>query len=195
MAFATAALLALGIANIFFILGQSPVVDERLRLADEGGEWRMRGGGLLYEKSAYLRERSVDFLIRAADEDAAGDALATARVARDAARASVEAGPADPSAWLLLSWSQMLLGNDTAALQALERSWSLAPQSLALASDRLLLAETLGLLNASDVDPALLAAVKRDVVLLKSADPNAFEAVSKLLPTLLARLEALEDST
>lgn len=191
----TVALLSLGIVNVLYILAQSPVVNTGLRVADATGEWRMAGVGVLYERSAYLRERAVDFLVAAAQTDDADDALALARSARDAARSSVQAGPADASSWLILSWAELLMENDRAAREALMRSWALAPNSLALASDRLILAETLGLLAGAEVDAGVHSAVERDVSLLMSEDSRSFEALREMLPTIVARFDVTEQST
>lgn len=191
----TAALLVLGVINVLYIFAQSPVVNTDLRVADDAGEWRMQGVGLLYERSAYFRERAVDFLVRAGEEGDVDEAIEMAGAAADAARQAVEAGPADPSSWLLLAWGEMLLGNDGRAREALMRSWQLAPQSLALASDRLLLTEALGLLASDDVEPAILASAERDFAILRDGDARSFDALRDMLPSVLARFETPEHST
>jgi predicted Zn-dependent protease len=70
---------------------------------------------------------------------------------------AISMAPADAYLWTALSWTQLALENPDKALDALERSWSLAPHNVALAGERLLIAQALGLPAAGTADHRLAA--------------------------------------
>lgn len=193
-------ILFLALLNILHIFAQTPVANVGMRVADAEGEWRVPAEGLLYEAAIYHRERAVDFLFAAAGAPEPGEGDEDARTAmveaaREAASRSVAEAPADASSWVLLAWAEALLGNDPAATLALARSWELAPNSLALAFDRVVLAETLAVLDAGETMPAVLDSLRRDVEILRSGDRATWASVQEAAPGVVARFEPAEQST
>jgi len=190
-------LLALAVLNILHIFAQSPVMNAGLRMPGVAGDWRTDGVGFVYERSVYFRERAVEFLVAAAEADPESvgeeERFALLDAALEAATRSVAAAPADASAWLLLAWTQSLLGEEAAAMDALARSWQLAPNSLALALDRVVIAETLAL--GAETAPAIAAAVRRDVEILEASGGRPWATARQAAPGIVDRFAPAEEST
>jgi cytochrome c-type biogenesis protein CcmH/NrfG len=149
----------------------------------------MQGVGLLYEQSAYLRVRAAEILFAAADQPTPQESLDGVRAAREVAYRSVQAEPANATAWVVVSWAEMVLGNGEEAVLALQRSWSLAPNSLMLTYDRLLLTDALGLAVVDDVAPSVRASVRRDATNLRNADIRLFNAVKEAAPEVFSLVD------
>ena len=186
LAIAKGGIFFLAALNILWIFAQSPVVNRSVRVEADSGEWRVDGAGLMYEAPAYLRARALNALIAASNADETDIRRSAVNRARATATRSVRAAPADASAWVLLGWAEMLDGNDSAATDALVRSWSLAPNSLALASDRILLADALGMAE-DDTGGDLLVAIRRDVTNLRDRGRSAYRTVKDAAPELVTR--------
>jgi hypothetical protein len=187
-----ALLLALGGLAVAAILQDTPALVPDLRVEGPRGDWRVGAGDRLYDRSAYLREQAIAHLQAAARLEDADAALDSARTARDAARRSVQLAPADPYGWLLVAWGETILGNDGVARAALERSWSLAPRSLALAQDRLFVAEALGMAASGLEEPAVARSILADVATLERAAPRTWDDVSEALPGIARLARARE---
>lgn len=185
------AILAVGLANLVVLFGQTPVGNAGLRDGGPTGDWRAPQSIALYDTAAYDRDLALDYLSVAATT---GDAAAR-RKTRDLAWRSVMRAPSDPAAWQLVSWGEMLLGNDAAARRALLRSWQIAPNAAALAGDRIVLAEILGLAENGTGDPAVMAALRRDLAAVETHAPRQWASLPEFAPTVLALARASVDDT
>ncbi|WP_157962064.1 hypothetical protein [Acuticoccus kandeliae] len=179
--------LIFAVINGLMLVENIPAANSSLRVTDAAGNWRVDDGAALLEGNAYLREQSYEHL-RAAVESGEPD---TILVAVEAARRGLKAAPSDVYAWTLLAWGQTILENDVEAQRALKRSWVLAPYSGPLALDRVLMSAALGYFDASKSDPAVKAAIRRDVRSLAKSNPRAVQELLNIAPEAASTIEAV----
>lgn len=182
LSLAKIALLAIALTNFGYLVTDAPATSQSARVAGPFGDWRVRDGAALYQASRYLRQQSYQHLVAAA-VDGNEQRLVAARLA---ALDSLRQAPANPFGWSLLGWSEAVLGNDDAARAALVLSWQYAPESGALAIDRLLLAEALGLTQAAAQTPEIRLALQRDLRRARANDARGLEAVLEDAPGVAA---------
>lgn len=183
---ASAALLALSAVNILILVAQAPALNPLVRDTALIDDWRQGAVPTLFERGTYYRSRALTYLSLIEDEDD----FELMDQARELARSAVEDAPSDAFAWTLLSWAEMLRGEDEAAAEALNRSWALAPYNTALASDRLILAEALGLVAPVEPLPQVEIALIRDAERLREANPAYFDELREVHPDIDAMMGA-----
>lgn len=133
------ALIAVAATNFSRIVQQSPVLTADNRLVGLNGDWRIGIDRSMHHAGWYYRGHAFRYL-----EDAiASDNLAHFEYARSAAERGLQAAPMDPFLWSILAWSNLFLGQDETAWTALDRSWTIAPNTFALAEDRIRIAAAL----------------------------------------------------
>lgn len=159
------AFLAVALANFGYLLMAAPASNAAMRVEGPSGDWRVADGSALYRGQSYLRNQSLQHLIAASRDGDEQLILAARQTALDSLRMS----PANPFGWSLLGWSEALLENDAEAQAALLRSWKNAPQSGALAVDRLLLAEALAL-TGPDATAEIAAHIEQDLQRARASD-------------------------
>ncbi len=100
--------------------------------------------------------------------------------------------PGDVSAWSSKAWSAFYRAEDEQTWQALDRAWTLAPVSLALAEDRLRLVAGLSETMPDDFTANdLQDDVLRDALILNESDPDVWAELASTIPLLIAIDEAL----
>lgn len=184
----SAALLALSAVNILILVAQAPALNPLMRDTALIDDWREGALPTLFERGAYYRSRALTHL----NLVEGGEDVDLLDQASELARLAVQNSPSDAFGWTLLSWAEMLRGEDDAAQEALSRSWALAPHSTALASDRLILAEALGLVAPVEPLPDVQVALTRDAQRLQEANPAFFDQLRENHPDIDAMMEAEE---
>jgi len=145
---------------------------------------------MLYERPLYLRDKARAHLLAAGLAPDLEAALDHAAISRDLARRSVALAPAGPYAWLAVAWGEMLLENRGAATAALERSWLLAPNNLALATNRLYVVEGLDLAGGAGEGRELTRRILADVFLIQRAAPQRWNGIKNILSEVATLVRA-----
>lgn len=182
-------LLAVALANFGYLLTAAPASNAAMRVEGPLGDWRVADGSAHYRGPTYLRDQSLQHLIAASRDGDEQRTLAARQTALDSLRMS----PANPFGWSLLGWSEALLENDAEAQAALLRSWNTAPKSGALALDRLLLAEALGL-TGPNVTAEIAEHIEQDLRQAKRSDPRRLAIALERAAGLQAFAERLAET-
>lgn len=161
-------ILMFAVANIAALCKNAPAFNKDLRIEGTNGDWRVRDNSALLTGHDYFRAKAYQLLLVGA---ASGDDHAF-RSARKAAREALDLAPEDAFAWLHLAWADYMLADDAGAREALARSWQSAPEEGALAFDRLLLAEALGLTAQRTQSDAVAKSLERDVAMAGRVAPK-----------------------
>ena len=190
------ALLVLSGASIIVTLSETPAFDPDARRETVLGDWRVAANTAMYDKGAYAFQRGYGFL--AADALVSGDteardeladpALAEQRalMAIEALKTSVRLDPGNAYAWASLGWGYARIADNKLAIDALRKSWKLAPNNRVLADTRIAL---IGVLTTPDIEPVILSdidtlAIQRDFEALHRFDKGAFRFHAETLPHL-----------
>ena len=183
-------------ASIWLTLHQTPAFNPALIADTAVGEGRIFDAAAMYDPGVYAFQRGYGFLVVDAltsPDTQENNKGASTEMAADRARLAVEAleiavtlDPGNAHAWAMLAWARARLGNDLGAMEALQVSWKIAPNSKALAETRLNLSGLLtdpevGIIEPTDAEHASMA---RDVNVLGLFDPGALARYIEISPHL-----------
>ncbi len=187
----------LAAVNIVQTLADSPAFVESARVDGVFGDWRLKTGPALYDRSEYLFQLgygylSADSKFSAATEGrgeiAGGETgIERAKLASELITQSLELSPGNAHAWAVLAGAQLTTQDYDEALGSLRRSWELAPNNSALAVRRLEVfevvqslredAEAFGLaeLAPPEFEDADNASIDNDILLAQTHQQRAFD--------------------
>ena len=138
------------VAALALVVANAPAFRADLRRETPLGDWRILPGSDLFDRASYDFRVGYEYLqadayavtLSGADEIASAE---TARIytqrAVDALSDSVAENPSDARAWLAYGWALFDAEDLDATRRAIEASWALAPHSVLMSLERLLLAE------------------------------------------------------
>lgn len=198
-AFALPLLLAVGIAALSGILSTSPAMNEDLRMRGPFGDWRHVPTEAFYDAGEYHFEMGYryavalvsDFLAEAQGEKGYfEDRAPVVAKARDILQQALLHSPADARAWTALALVAGIQDDRRLHMDALRRSWELAPYSAALARLRLL---ALSVAAPRDPGPEVREAIARDTRVMRRNKRNSVEQLQQVSPELDQLLGSLEN--
>jgi hypothetical protein len=149
-----------GLGGVAFgqVVVNAPAFNTELRRDNAFGNVVVLLGADMYDHPAYLYQQAASFVradLGPVGESDEGRTIVPVEVA--AQRASEAVGlaqeslsmqPGNAGAWMVLAWAHLLSGESGPALEAVQVSWRLAPNNVALAGERVSLSLAL-------FDPAL----------------------------------------
>lgn len=160
------ALLALGALSLGMVFSKAPMLDVDYRTAP----------GVRAEWARTAVERKEYALAHAWAAVRAKDGPRATILARD----SLNAAPMNAYAWLALAWGEALSEREEEARSALDRSYELAPRSMALAQSRVALAQRWW----QDLDLKARLALLEEIRIARGLDAHAFNLAAAEEPRL-----------
>lgn len=186
VSFAVVGMFCVGVVALMATFLSAPSFNADLRESELVEDWRDGASMALFNAPMYRRSRAFLYLSLVEGEDD----IDLVDAAQDLALRAVSGAPSDAFAWSLLAWAELLRGEDDCALRALERSWTLAPINTALASDRVLVADSLGLFIPGEATPEQTRALARDARQMMQTSPDFVASLVDTMPELGSLMDA-----
>lgn len=147
------AVFALGASALGQVVINAPAFNAELRRDNAFGDTLVLFGRDMYDHPAYLYQQAASYVhadLVTLDAGETGSSVASLEVGIARAgtaiallQESLSMDPGNAGAWTVLAWGHLMSGKTGPAMDALSRSWQLAPYNIALAEERLALGLTL----------------------------------------------------